>query len=365
MNALRNPCWIAVLLLLSSCAAAPAPTPSPAPARASAPEPDKVSRVSLLCGESARMVRFETMGVPADERPRAVALDSRNAYVLFPSRLLRIPQGEERFQAEMTVGRGDDLWVAMDLDPVDGSVWIATDRFVLRRISPDWKNEKIQLQKVSGEGGFEDIRVTRDALYASPICAQDAVWRLDRTGKVLGSAFPVPERKVGDEPLDASQLGCSKVRLERDAEGNVVAWDHENGKVFRVDGQGAWTEVAPGFFKAISIHDSTAKGLGVGTASEQWYVSGSVRDLFYWKGRPVFLGPMATRSDTKLAMGSGPFGVGSDTVLILPDAGGSRDIVHNCEGAYLFDVATTAERYAAITEDALIVGQMAGAPDLP
>lgn len=359
--------WIVVLLMFSACAAGPAPSqpPAGAPATAGAPAPEPATHVSLLCGESARMVRFETMGVPADERPKDVAMDSRYIYVLFPSRLLRIPQGQERFQAEMTVARGDDLWVSMDLDPVDGSVWIATDRFVLRRISPNWKNEKIELQKVSGEGGLERIRVAQDALYASPICAKDAVWRIDRTGKILGSSFPMPERKVSDEPLSVSQLGCSKVRLERDAEGNVVAWDHENGKVFKVNGQGAWTETDPGFFKGVAIHDSTAKGLGVGTASERWYISGSVSDLFYWKGRPVFLGPVATTTRSGLSMGSGEIGVGIDTVLILPEAGGARDIIHTCAGAHLFDVATSSERYAAITEKALILGDMAGAPDLP
>lgn len=352
--------WIAALLLLSSCASAPAPSQpgsaSPAP---------KPSKISLLCGESARMVRFETMGVPADERPTAVAMDSRHIYVLFPSRLLRIPQGQERFQAEMTIGRGDDLWVSMDIDPVDGSVWISTDRFVLRRISPEWKNEKIEIQKVSGEGGFEDIRVARDALYASPICAKDAVWRIDRTGKILGSAFPVPERKVGDDPLNASRLGCSNIKLEHDAEGNLVAWDQEEGKVFRVDDQGAWTEADPGFFKTVRLHEPTAKGLDVGSASERWYISGLVDDLFYWKGRPVFLGPIATSSETNLGMGSGPIGIGVDTVLILPEAGGARDVIHGCAGAHIFDVATTPERYAAITEKALILGDLATAPDLP
>ncbi|HSN88431.1 MAG TPA: hypothetical protein VL025_16845 [Thermoanaerobaculia bacterium] len=361
--------WIVALLLLSSCASAPAPAPSQpgSPAAPAAPsaaaQPPKPSKVSLLCGETARMVRFSDLGVPEGERPTDVALDSRYIYVLFPSRLLRIPQGQERFQAEMTIGRGDDLWGAMDIDPVDGSVWISTDHFVLRRITPNWQNEKVKVQNVAGEGGFQDIRATRDGLYAMPACAEDAVWRLDRTGKILGSAFPAPKR--ADEPLDTSRLGCSSVRLERDADGNLVAWDHENGKVFRVDGNGTWTETDPGFFRDVSSHEPTAKGLDIGTASERWYAAGTVGNLFYWKGRPVFLGPVALMSDLKLSARSRRMGTGIDSVLILPDTAGSRDFIHHCGDAFLIDVATTPERYAAITEEALILGDMATAPDLP
>ena len=334
------------LLLLAACAA-------PAPKPVTQPEANRVPRVSLFCTPAARTLRFDAMGVPSDELPVSVALDSRYAYVLFTSRLLRVPLEGNAIEPEMTIGRGDDLWVDMDLDPVDGSVWIATDKSVLRRITPGWESQKLEM-KIDGEGGFDRIRVGRDAIYASPVCAKDAVWRIDRSGKVLGSAFPLGEVKVPDEPVDPIELRCSKVRLERDAQGGLVAWDYSRRKVWRADGQGSWSETDPGFFQGVSIHPSTAKGVDLGTETEQWYVAGRAHSLFYWKGRPVFLGNHASGGSLGMA-----------TVLILPGQGSPRDALDQCGGKMILSAATTAERYAAITGEELILGEMAGAPGLP
>ncbi|HEX6863130.1 MAG TPA: hypothetical protein VF414_09965, partial [Thermoanaerobaculia bacterium] len=178
------------VLLLAACAA---PAPKPALKGIPRPEVNRVPRVSLFCTPSARTVRFDAMGVPSDELPVSVALDSKYAYVLFMSRLLRVPLEGTALEPEMTIGRGEDLWVDMDLDPVDGSVWIATDKPVLRRITPGWESQKLE---VAGANGFDGIRVGRDAIYASPVCAKDAVWRIDRSGNVLGSAFPIGDIEV-------------------------------------------------------------------------------------------------------------------------------------------------------------------------
>ena len=333
-------------LLLAACAA-------PAPKPVTKPDINRVPRVSLFCTPSARTVRFDAMGVPSDELPVSVALDSKYAYVLFTSRLLRVPLEGSAVEPEMTIGRGDDLWVAMDLDPVDGSVWIATDKSVLRRVTPGWESQKLTV-KVEGQGGFDDIRVGRDAIYASPVCAKDAVWRIDRSGNVLGSAFPLGEIKVPDEPVDPMELRCSKVRLERDAQGGLVAWDYAHRKVWRADEQGNWSETDPGFFQGVSIHPSTAKGVDLGSETEQWYVAGKAHSLFYWKGRPAFLGNPASGGILGMA-----------TVLILPGKGSPRDALDQCGGKMILSAATTAERYAAITGEELILGEMAGAPNLP
>lgn len=338
----RNP--FLLLLLLAACAA-------PAPKPVTKPEVNRVPRVSLFCSPSARTVRFDAMGVPSDELPVSVALDSRYAYVLFTSRLLRVPLEGSAVEPEMTIGRGQDLWIDMDLDPVDGSVWIATDKSLLRRITPGWESQKLDTKI---EGGFDGIRVNRDAIYASPVCAKDAVWRLDRSGNVLGSAFPVGEIKIPDEPVHPMELRCSKVRLERDAQGGLVAWDYSRRKVWRVDGQGSWSETDPGFFQGVSIHPSTAKGVDLGTETEQWYVAGRAHSLFYWKGRPAFLGNSASGGT-----------LGTATVLILPGKGSPRDALDDCGGKMILSAATTAERYAAITGEELILGEMAGAPALP
>ncbi|MFL6201370.1 MAG: hypothetical protein ACJ76J_19540 [Thermoanaerobaculia bacterium] len=338
---------IPLLLLLFAACAAPSTKP------VTRPEVNRVPRVSLFCSPSARRVRFDAMGVPSDELPISVALDSRYAYVLFTSRLLRVPLEGSAVEPEMTIGRGQDLWIDMDLDPVDGSVWIATDKALLRHITPGWESRKLDV-RMEDEGGFDGIRVGRDAIYATPVCAKDAVWRLDRSGNLLGSAFALGEIKIPDEPVHPMELRCSKVRLERDAQGDIVAWDYGRRKVWRVDGQGSWSETDPGFFEGVSIHPSTAKGVDLGTATEQWYVAGRAHSLFYWKGRPVFLGNAASGGST-----------GTTTVLILPGKGSPRDALDECGGKMILSAATTAERYAAITGEELILGEMAGAPSLP
>ena len=330
-----------LILLVTACA-------TPAPKPVTKPEVTRVPRVSLFCTPSARTLRFDAMGVPSDELPVSVALDSRYAYVLFTSRLLRVPLEGSAIEPEMTIGRSDDLWVDMDLDPVDGSVWIATDKSALRRITPGWESQKLE---VKAANGFDGIKVGRDAIYASPVCAKDAVWRLDRSGNVLGSAFPIGEIKTPDEPVDPIELRCSKVRLERDPEGGLIAWDYGDRKVFRVDEQGNWAETDPGLFQGISIHPSTAKGVDVGTETEQWYVAGRAHSLFYWKGKPAFLGNHASGGT-----------LGTATVLIRP---GKGDALDQCDGKLILSAATREERYAAITQEELILGEMAAAATLP
>lgn len=323
---------------------------TPAPKPVTKPEATRVPRVSLFCTPSARTVRFDAMGVPSDELPVSVALDNKYAYVLFTSRLLRVPLEGSSVEPEMTIGRSDDLWVDMDLDPVDGSVWIATDKAVLRRITPGWESQKLEL-KIEGADGFDAIKVGRDAIYASPLCSRNAVWRLDRSGNLLSSSFPVGEIKIPDEPVDPIELRCSKVRLERDVQGGLLAWDYGDRKVFRVDEQGNWTETDPGFFQGISIHPSTAKGVDVGTETEQWYVAGRAHSLFYWKGKPAFLGNHASGGSLDTA-----------TVLILP---GKGDALDQCGGKMILSAATREDRYAAITQEELILGEMASGATLP
>src|SRR5215204_819756 len=146
---MRLPFLLLPLVLVTACAA-----PSPKPV--TKPEVSRVPRVSLFCTPSARTVRFDAMGVPSDELPMSVALDSKYAYVLFTSRLLRVPLDGTAVEPEMTIGRSDDLWVDMDLDPLDGSVWIATDKSLLRHITSGWESQKVE---VAGVSGFDGIRV--------------------------------------------------------------------------------------------------------------------------------------------------------------------------------------------------------------
>jgi len=349
----------AVLALTAGCASAPKPA-----ATAVVEEPGP-PRVTLICHDKAVAARFAELGVTDREQPIGIALGKDAAYVLFrPARLLRITRKEGKIQAETALGNSGESWTALDVDPLDDSVWVATDKLTLLRISPEWKSRSVKIQtKVEGTGSFQRLRVAPDAIYAAPSCAEAAVWRIDRDGKVLGTAFSdSPVKLAGnDEPLQPGELRCSFVRLERGANGEVLAWDAQKKTLHQADGQGTWTAADPihaGFFKAVEDAQPTmtvAKGMAVGKRDEAWYVTtGIMGDLFWWKGKPVFLGPV-----TALSAG------GANTLLLVPRGDGMREIVESCYGAMIVAITTTPTQYAAVTRDAIILGDFATAPDLP
>jgi hypothetical protein len=168
---------------------------------------------------------------------------------------------------------------------------------------------------------------------------------------VLASAFPAVRDAA--EPLAMSAaMACSRVRLDRDPDGNVVVWDWRTRQLHRADAQGAWSEVDGGVFA--SLPDARAlKGVDVGSLNEQWYFSGAA-GLFLWKGKPVFLGAPTIRNR----------GRGADTMLLVPAPGGARELIETCYGDSVFRVAATASRYAAITHGGIVLGDLASAPDL-
>ncbi len=155
-----------------------------------------------------------------------------------------------------------------------------------------------------------------------------------------------------DEPVPPS-LACSQVRLDRDPEGRVVAWDWHERKLHRADEQGVWSDADGGVFAALP-DSHVLKGVDVGTASEQWYFDVAA-GLFLWKGQPVFLGSPTIRN----------LGKGSDTVLLVPRAGKPYELIETCFGASIFRVASTPNRYAALTRNGIVLGDFATAPDLP
>jgi hypothetical protein len=330
-----------LLLLLGSCASN-APPASPAAAKPGAPH---------VCYPQASYVSFVSLGVPESERALDLVSTDAYDYVLFaPARLMRLSRLQGQVKVEMVVGDGGERWTALAFDPLDGSIWIATETFVLVHVSPSLRRTHVPLQRVAGSGGFVRLVVARDAIYAAPTCADDAIWRVDRSGKILSSAFPTAHDS--DEPAPVGQL-CARVRLDRDPEGNVVAWDWRQRQLYRVDEQGAWSQVDGGVFAALP-DARVLKGVGVGSRNEQWYFSGAA-GLFLWKGKPVFLGSPTIRSLRN----------GADTVLLVPEAGGTRELVETCHGAALLRVAATPSRYAALIGSGIVLGDMAMAPDLP
>jgi hypothetical protein len=352
-----------VLAVFAGCASAPAaPTPAAAPAVKAEPAPP---RVSLICHDGTTAARFEEMGVPSGELPRGVVLSGETTYVLFsPGRLMRLTRKDGKFQAQMALSKPGETWAAMDVDPVDGSLWLVSERdLALRNIAPDWKTKTVKLQKVEGDGGFSRVLAAPDALYVTPTIAEKGVWRISRDGKVLGTEFPTAARKADSaepdlsEPMSTEELLFLPIRLERDEAGRIVAWDPKRQTVHRVDPEGHWAPAEEALLTKISFSlpgVSVVKGIDVGGQDEQWYLPSLPRGLFHWKGHPVLLGAVTSNKLGK-----------SDTLLLVPKADGVHEMVETCYGASIVGVAATPERYVAYTWNAIIFGDFAGAPDLP
>jgi hypothetical protein len=352
------------ILLLAISFAACASAPPAAPPASEAPKAETPRTVELLCGEGARYVSFDKLGIPSQEYPTDVALTRGSTWVLFPQRLMQLSRGGEHLDVRMHVAPPDEQWVKIDVDPVDESIWIASaTTLALRRVTPDGHMSTVKLQrKVEGTGGYSGLVVGRDALYAQPTCAEFAVWRLDRSGKLLGTALEAPKKTEGDERpqvlrTDEPESKCNPVRLERDAEGRILAWDPVAKATWQVDDQGAWTPSDSHLFAAVGEPSASLplKAINIGERTEQWYFGNGPGSLFFWRGKPVFVGSRTMKEKMR----------GSDTVLLVPEGESTTEFIMPCHGAFVLDVATDATSYAAVTDGFLVLGDLAGAPDLP
>lgn len=355
---LRSLATLLLALSFVSCASAPPTAVPPKPL----PAAEKVQTIDLVCNEKARYLSFDKLSVPGQERPEDVAMTHGSIWVLFPQRLMQIGRGGEHVDVRMQLAPSGEAWGKLAVDPVDESVWVASQsRPVLYKVTPDGQSMSVvKLPKVEGKGGFSGLMVARDAIYAQPTCADAAVWRIDRSGKVLATAFPAPKPADGEpEVLQDGQmrLKCFSMRLDRDADGQLLAWNLKDRKTWQVDGEGTWTPSASRLFEHLpgQVSALVVRGMAVGEKSEHWYVGNGTGKLFFWKGKPVFLGAYANREKT----------VGADTVVFLPSETGLREALMTCHKVYVREVVTDATGYAAITDRFLVLGEMAGAPDLP
>ncbi|MES1242470.1 MAG: hypothetical protein ABUT39_12710 [Acidobacteriota bacterium] len=297
--------WFLVLALTAAgCASPAAPPPSPAPAartRPAAPEPEG-PRVSLVCAPGTRRIPFQALGVQPYTQILDAALDPDHAWLLVDqSHVIEIGRQAEGATFRTIAGSPDARWAALDVDPKDGSLWaVSMERLELIHLVPGAKSQVVPIPNLEGEGGFRDVLVDDEAIYVVPTCAQDALWKLDRSGKVLERSFhrdddePLTLRKgFTEEEQKSTLVGCVPVSLAHDPEGRVTVFDGLS-RTFSRRESGTWapflTLPAPEDEKEL-----TQGGVRVsfpGTEGALWTpmdtASGNARGFFFLDGGPVF-----------------------------------------------------------------------------
>jgi hypothetical protein len=280
----RHAAAVAAVLTLS-CTAAPAPAPAPQSA-------------SWLCATAPLDVALQKAGVPAGSQAIDVALSADKVSVLLaPARIVTFSRTDPK-DVDMIVGGEKSPWRAIDRDPTDGSLWVASDESVsLLHITVAGERKIVPGPAVQGQGGLRQIRVARDAIYATPTSAQNAVWRMSRTGgKLLGQAFP---QENADEVPDARDALRWNIWLARDLDGNVMAFDLWKGEMYRAGDDGAWGPLPERFPAHPLSSGRSLHGAQVGTSSESWYFTDDIRSFFFTPAGPALLGSGVAGAHTR------------------------------------------------------------------
>jgi len=230
------------------------PPPSVAPARRPAPprpQPVEVQppgpTIELLCQETVRKIPFEAIEVPRYSQILDIALTRDRIWLLVsPTHLVELWRDPADMKFRTVRGREDASWGALDVDPLDGSLWIVSSvRLELIHIIPDGTSRVVKIQRLEGEGGFRDILVDESGVWVVPTCAEKALWKIDRTGKVLQQEF----QRAGTEPLtlresftpeesQGSITGCVPVSLARDSAGRIALYDGVSRSFYRREEEG-------------------------------------------------------------------------------------------------------------------------------
>lgn len=369
--------WMScLLLLLAGCATAPpspAPTPPPAPAPAqpaqaapvTPPKPAipaiQISR--LICTvQEARRVPFADLGLPAGSRPVDLALGKDRIWILFePSLLVGLPRAAGAApvavaeygaveEVEMIPGPQPDAWRSVSVDPLDGTLWLASPAGLWRRRSgrrpelvtitdgskmPAEAPEKRPAGKRAKKpappplpvipvppGGFRSVVATRGTVWAAPACADHALWKLDSQGRRLAADLPVPA-----EP-------CTAADLQRDWSGDVLALSPAgDGALLRPAAGGSWQPAGD----ALTVPLPLA-------------ADGPLGAWFFWGPEPLSLGGSA--ADARLYRHDGHDGhdgrVGGKVTAFHEDCGPGNALVR---------VAGDARGWVALTRDWLLIGE--------
>lgn len=230
-----------ILALLAGCASpAPPAARSLPPATASAPAPAQGAKaaeptVSLVCDQAARRIPFPSIGIPLYTSLLDMALTPDSVWLLADQHhIMEVGRNPDRPTFRTIVGKDHANWDALDVDPVDGSLWIVSLlRLELIHLIPDGKSTIVRIPHLEGEGGFREVMVDEEAVYVVPTCAEHALWKVARDGKLLDQAF---QREGEEVPLtlreeftpeegQGSVVGCVPVALARDLSGRITVFD--------------------------------------------------------------------------------------------------------------------------------------------
>lgn len=356
---LRRAGAAAFLLALAGtvgCASAP---PATAPAEPAA-EP-VIPDAAWVCGPGARTLAWSELGVPERARPIDLALGPDAVWVLFePTFLLRVPRAAGSGDAPTftSPAQEGETWSAIDVDPSDGSVWLARrDAYEALQVV-DGGARRVRLERVTGEGGLVELVVAGDALHTTPFCADHALWTFDRQGGGLRAGFAAPEGEgleVDDTRFINMGNACPRVHLARDAEGRVTAFDPFDVRLHRLAGDG-WEAIGGPFDlqpPSRYTDTSTLRQERVGPDQAGRYLPDVVRGLTFLAGRPVLLGgPVTVDRGRNRSSTEGTILYRLEGDLLVP-------AVERCDREVLLDLESDPTGHAAVTERSLIIGPAA------
>jgi hypothetical protein len=260
----------------------------------------------LVCEVPVRKILLSELGLPDGSRPRDLALTRSTIWLLFePAVLVGMPRSGDLDEVEMVYGARGDIWETLAVSPRDGSLWMASSTAPrLWHMPPLGRVRPVRVAQAK-EGGFRDLAVRWDGIYLAPTsCNGSSVWRIDPSGKLLGTGLPHPD--------------CPAMDLETDWSGRTWAFFPGSGETFMLDVGDRWQPE--------------------GSPTPWPERAGPFRGRFFWSTEPVGMGG---EEETVLVRGVEPF---------REDCGA---------GNRLLRVAGDSRGWAALTREWLLLGEHA------
>lgn len=260
----------------------------------------------LVCEVPVRKIPLSELGLPEGSRPRDMALTRSTVWILFePAVLVGMARSGDLDDVEMIYGAKGDVWETLSVSPRDGSLWMASSTAPRLWHKPSLGRVRPVRVAQAREGGFRDVAVRWDGIYIAPSsCNGSSVWRVDPSGKLLGTALP--------------RADCPPVDLETDWSGRTWAFFPGTGETFTVDAGDRWA----------------ANGGGSPWPER----AGPFRGRFFWGTEPVGMG-------------------GEEETVLVRGAEAYRE---DCgAGNRLLRVAGDGSGWAALTREWLLLGEHA------